>query len=96
MACQIIQHTNSHQQQTGAQKAHNHITGGRLYGSPVLPDHNQAAGGNGIDLHKYIGGKQIIGIDKGKQRGKQQITEYIIQVGFPLLHLVRQLFHPAL
>ena len=87
MSCKIIEKAQAQQQQAGSQQTHDHITGGRLNGPPVLPDHNQTAGGNGVDFHKYIGGKQIVGIKERQQGTEQQIHHDIVQVLFARLDL---------
>ena len=95
MAGKSIEKHQSHQQQTGTQKAHDHVPGGRLYGPAPLADHDQTAGRNGIDLHKHVGSKHIIGIDESQKRTHQQIDHNIVQLQFLRLHLFLHLMLPA-
>ena len=82
-----IQIADAQKQQPGAQQAHDHVPGGRLEGPPGLADHDQPAGGYGIDLHEHIGSEQIVGIDQGQQGAQQQVHHHIVQVALPLLNL---------
>ena len=95
MPRQVIQHTDSQKEKAGAQKAHDHVAHRRLNGSSVLSYHNQAAGRNGIDLHKHIGREKVVGIDKGKKRAQEQVYQNVIHIVLALHHLVMQLFAPA-
>ena len=95
MACHIVEHADSHQQKSAAQKAHDHISNRRFNRPSVLPDHDQAAGGYGIDFHKHIGGEQVVGIYKGQKGTEQQIREDIIKIVLAVFHLAQKLLAPA-
>ena len=92
MARQIIEHTDAHQQQTGTQQAHDHVTDRCLNAAAVLTNHDQTAGGNGIDLHEHVGREQVVGIHQGQQRTHQQVAEDVVDIMLGGFHFPIQLF----
>ena len=95
MTGHIIEHANTQQQQTGTQQAHNHISDRCFNAAAILPDHDQTCCSNGIDLHKHIGGEQVVGINQRQQGAQQQIAQDIVDVVLAVFHFTLQLFSAA-
>ena len=95
MASQVIHDTEAKEQKSGTQQAHNHVADGRLDGATHLADHNQAAGGDGVDFHEDVSRKHIVCVDQCQQGAKQKIYEDIIQIMFAFHHLAVKLVRTA-
>ena len=68
MTRNAIEHGKSHQEQTGAQQAHNQITNGSHDSFAGILGHNNGTGHQGIDFNKDVSGKHIVGVDQSQQR----------------------------
>ena len=87
VAGKVIQKTDPQKQQAGTQQAHDHIADGSLDGSPILLDHNQTTGRDGIDLHEHVGSEKVVGVDQRQQGTEQKIYHNIVEVLLGVLDL---------
>ena len=62
---------------------------------PRVPAHNHRPRGYRIDLHKYIGGKHIVGINQGKQGSQHQVNHGKIKVLLCFFHLKVNIVLPS-
>ena len=83
----IIQETDSDEKQTGTNLTHDKIPDSCQDTMSILPDHDHAAGRYGIDLHKYVAGKQVVGVDHGKKGGHHHINQHKEQINLGGFHI---------
>ena len=85
----MIQNHHADEEQAGSQQTHDQIAnGGRQRRTVLIADHDQSAGGQGIDFHEYVGREQIVRKGQGQQRRHQQAYHRVIELGFLRLHIL--------
>ena len=68
MSGDVVKHGQTDQKESGPDQTHHHISGSGDQRPPASPDHDHTAGGDGVDFHKDVGRKQIVGVDNRQQR----------------------------
>ncbi len=90
-----IKHGKSDEDQSGTDQAHDHVPGSCYQGMSGIPDQDQSAGGDGIDLYEYIGGKEIVGIDKRQQGAHHKVDQYIEKILFAFYDIREDVLPPS-
>ena len=95
MSGDIVENADSDQEQSGSEQAHDQIPGRRDKRLLRPAEHHDGAGGDRVDLHKHICGKQIVGVDQRKHGAEQKVDHQEIAVDLRLLHIMEDMLHAA-
>ena len=91
----IVEEADAKQQKPRAHEAHDHIAHPRRNGQVIEFPQDQPAGRNGTDLHKHIGGKEVIGVYQRQVGRQHQVRHDIVKIRLIRFQIPACLFHAA-